>query len=507
VTGDRSLTGLRGLGSKGNAVAALFPGSATRGIASFKRWQRPVRNGIDLVRSIQLTAERGGFPVLAPRWTRERRRYIAVIELRAAEDHGARIARLLAAALEEQEIDCRVFLCHGSPEHVFPERSGAQLAPPIALDALVRANPDSTFLLFVDPESCRHPLTGSGHRWLARLAESAPCALLPMPGADEALLADIERSGCPIAPRTVSGLADVPRLWMGAKARARARARHPGTGTASKGHEPSRAPPVTGDDRLYPAARLDALGWRWLRACAVLPRLSFDLTVHLGAALRAPSGEGALQERRLLELSSLPWFRDGALPDPVRRTLLAAMRPDEDREVRRLLYRALGQELGDPEAIPPAGAERERRLRDLVRTYVRTRGSADPLVDPTASRFLLFPRWGRTLFAWPERLRRLLGFPVDAVPGVYFLLALAGVWLLGGLVDLLEANAPAFNAWFAGHRMWVGLGIYLATVGSWSAFWTAVALDPRFNLVTPELWRRRVRVEELPPITKLPYYP
>ena len=76
-------------------------------------------------------------------------------------------------------------------------------------------------------------------------------------------------------------------------------------------------------------------GFLWHAACAIYPQLRVDLTLHIGRSLRAgPHPEAPVvfrdtaADRRTFErMAALPWFRNGRMPEWLRREVLAALDP------------------------------------------------------------------------------------------------------------------------------------------------------------------------------------
>ena len=75
-------------------------------------------------------------------------------------------------------------------------------------------------------------------------------------------------------------------------------------------------------------SELGPFHYQWLCACAVYPGLRWPLTVWLGRRLAEHLGRPVPSEDEHLPLVRLPWFREGAIPDPVRVRLLRDL---EDR--------------------------------------------------------------------------------------------------------------------------------------------------------------------------------
>ena len=494
--------GLNRFVARGDAVDLLFPHQGLAALVHFRRWRFRAARGIDIDRSIDRTAREGGRPVLVARAEEQQRAYVALIEVRGMEDHGARFARLLVQLLRERDLVVDVFLFQGTPQSLSEEDGGTD---PVGLEAVTRRYSHACFLLFFDADICCHPFQDTLLPWFSELLDRHPCALLSLSACPAGSLDRGQRlvaeARCPVMPRCVRGLSEVP-----------ARLEHPNLRAGSVGL--SGDPVHPGLDEYYfdpnwvgksevltryLQDRFDRGTLLWLGALAIFPEVSFDLSVYLGANLCDDESQPLLTEQRLVTIARVRWFREGYIPAQARECLIAQMSKRHQKRVRHLLYQVVGAVLLDRPTVEPVSGTPDQQTRDMVKAFVRTRAAGDPMVDRVFTRFLLRPWLPRSRFAWPEKLARLLGFRVDAVPLVFFFLALGSGAALGWLVDYTEHHLPSFNAWVAGHTMWVGAVLYVVTIVAWSGFWTSVMLSPKFEAFTSELWRRRIRMDDIHP--------
>ena len=82
-------------------------------------------------------------------------------------------------------------------------------------------------------------------------------------------------------------------------------------------------------------------GFAWLAACAIYPELHWDLTRHLGRVLEREMGETLVTEARLRRMLRIPWFRQGAIPDPMRVALVETIPPERHRALREAVLQVL----------------------------------------------------------------------------------------------------------------------------------------------------------------------
>ena len=159
--------------------------------------------------------------------------------------------------------------------------------------------------------------------------------------------------------------------------------------------------------------------FRWLCACSLYPRLEWTLTIRLGRALGI-----AFDDRRLLRLIRLPWFRHGQFPPELQDALYEEMTIGERQRARRTLLRLLEQaeaagtgtvsgfEIAVLRLDLPPGERRQLR-RDMAVARVPLRQGKD-----VAARLSLPRRLDSLLFAGSRWLRvntRTLGWLLGAM--------------------------------------------------------------------------------------------
>jgi TPR repeat protein len=180
--------------------------------------------------------------------------------------------------------------------------------------------------------------------------------------------------------------------------------------------------------RLRPALSEFALSW--LAVTAVYPVLRWPLTLAMRSWVdgRRIARDG--QERALLELCRLPWFRHGAFPEWMRREFLRSLRePERDCAIgflRHLLGRALGSrtanagplqvDLDSRQAPGRTGRRPDRVMMDLL---LRSSALPSQLTLPAA---WLASRW--------RRLRRRLAAIVSVAVVVAGALVFVGLSML-----------------------------------------------------------------------------
>jgi hypothetical protein len=73
--------------------------------------------------------------------------------------------------------------------------------------------------------------------------------------------------------------------------------------------------------------KFDEEGFWWFAACAIYPAVRWGLTVYLGLKLTSPRERARplYSDQRALRLAVLPWFREGYMPDWLRRRLIQSL--------------------------------------------------------------------------------------------------------------------------------------------------------------------------------------
>lgn len=79
----------------------------------------------------------------------------------------------------------------------------------------------------------------------------------------------------------------------------------------------------------------------WLSACAVFPELDWNITIYLGNVLKTQSETSLIEVCSLTDLTCLPWFRYGYMPDWLRVYLISTLTPEQQQIIRSALQNLL----------------------------------------------------------------------------------------------------------------------------------------------------------------------
>ncbi len=348
---------------------------------------------LDLEKTVQASLRGGGLivePVFAT--TRNTPEYLVLIERRAPGDHDYERMRQMAGRLKEV-LPVSIFAYQTEPAFLDPEDDGRAES----IDRLSAKYPDHRLIVL-----------GTGEGFLSvRTLEPTPAAeklmrwdrralLTPLPVAewaqDEFQLARALQM--PIGRATPEGFAALADL-LGLEGEIEAELVRPtGDNLAQPLPAILRLDP---EDLLYPnppddrpistiiaqlRTYLDAPGFDWLCALAVYPAIQWDLTLYLGAQLPRldggdPKDDPLYSEERIAAIALLPWFREGQMPNWLRRALIGAMTPTRERQVRVLVQDLLRQA-----TLPEPKTDEDKIRFKLIREQMAERQRNEPVVGP-----------------------------------------------------------------------------------------------------------------------------
>lgn len=288
--------------------------------------------------------------------------YLLLIDRQSPNDHRALLFDWLCRRFRAQEAPLARFFYHGDARLCFDE------AHPngIALRELQHRFSNARLLLLGHGHRMLSPITGQSEPWTYLLTEWRRRVLMtPVPlrawGRKEAHLSQVFT----LLPASIQG-------WSAAI-------------EALDALEPVPVDELIRrmDDVLLDPVRLengDLIGslrkhfppalMDWIAACAVYPLLQWELTLYWGAIL-SPPGQNLLTFDNLLQLTRLPWFLTGRIPEAAREELVSYLNARGlEQTVRRHLQQLLEK------ALPPDTASvafDEFRMNTLVNALALTK--------------------------------------------------------------------------------------------------------------------------------------
>jgi hypothetical protein len=317
----------------------------TRAALRLGRSRQGLSRTIDAEATALATARAAGFPhvVFAP--ARTSPEYLVLISTKGPEDHAARHLDKLVADLAAQNLALtRYFIAHDA-NLCFDSPDGTYFN----LDQLAARYADHRLIFFGTGDQLLNPGTLAAWPWAEELTSWRRRAILTSKPIKEWGQQEVELAWLFDAPplrADVNGLLRLAELF---ERQAPSGAEHfevrrgpirwswtsrpqrwliplPPNDSAFKQLEGELARYFV-DDR----GNFDEDAFWWFAACAIYPALRWDLTVYLGLKLTSPRAGGGLPlytEERALRLAVLPWFRDGYMPNWLRRRMLALLPKD-----------------------------------------------------------------------------------------------------------------------------------------------------------------------------------
>ncbi len=405
-----------------------------RAVIELRRHRHVAAHDLDVAATIRATIRQAG--LFTPSFGRRRAlpEYLLLIDRLSLPDEQAAVGDELARRLASGEIGVERYYFQGDARTC----QQGPFAPALSLNELAARFPEHRLLIFGDGAGFFDAFSGEPQRWLEQFAQWPERALItPVePGSDHRpdwgyREAWLQEQGFTLLPATANGF-ELLTEWLGSGLQQEPR------DTAAHPYPPLLAerPKRWLERRLPRAAEAATLvaqlrrylgesGWLWLRACAVYPQVTWELTLYLGARLLPAQGESWASD--LLRLVRLPWFRYGTLPDWLRAVLIDGFTPEQNTQVRRVISDLLRHVLTNPaQAItldvatepPPeqTGWRRWLKRRELFHK-LQTQPEESPLHDIVFLNFLAgrqskplavqTPKlWARLFF---ESGKRLLG--------------------------------------------------------------------------------------------------
>ncbi len=302
--------------------------------------QEGLRKEIDVSSSVKATIEQGGFPRLILRTNTQPTDYLILLDRQSANSHQAKLFQYLSSALSRQDVVAEVFYFQSDPYRLW----NAGHPNGINLDMLYRLYPDHRLIIMGDAHELLDPFAKSTpslragtaqlfRRWKQRLL------LTPVaPGSwtfREAALATV----FVLFPADTEGLSRASQY-------------------IENGLEPSDLPPSFLEwqqmlEKERQDINLNYYQWRsvqdyetcfahepqllrWVKALAVFPSPTWEITLAIGNALGiVPRFD------YLLQLSRIPWLQHGDLHPRLRKKLLATIDPQDEILARQAVKQEL----------------------------------------------------------------------------------------------------------------------------------------------------------------------
>lgn len=313
---------------------------------------------LDVEATVSATVASLGFPSFRYKSASKPPEYLALIDRASFRDHQAQLFNELTKALEAEGVFVARYFYDEDPRVV--RSAGGEES--LHLNELQNRYGTHRLLLFGDGAKLIDQLSGKLEMWTALLMNWQERAVLtPEPAARWGLRERALSQHFVMLPATLEGLQSLVDYFEAAVTPdMRVWARASGAGGA----------PVDFNRPITIKMLRDYLGkevFEWLCACAIYPELHWDLTLYLGAL---PSlGNNLVQEKNLLRITGLPWFRTGSMPDNLRWLLINELPPEKARAIRTSLIQLLEKNAPPKETV----AEESYRLNLVAQRWLHSR--------------------------------------------------------------------------------------------------------------------------------------
>ena len=304
---------------------------------------------LDVKKTVKATAYRAGQITLTYKQLTRPGEYLLLIDRNNVDDHRAKLFDTLYQYFHQEEVELTRFFFDGDPRLCFNE----DYPKGINIGELSQQYNDTRLIMMCSGHRLLNPLSGKLAKWTATFEEWQHRVILS-PRATSSWGKKERRLGAifQMLPASVKGLE-----------------------TALEQFEAKD--PLSYEDALARVndAALEAIRFEWsvmdtlechyskdmiewIAACAVYPSLHWDLTIFIGQQLSTPDNN-LLRLSNILELTRLPWFIEGKMPDEVRLELLDYLPEDKEQFVRQKLFQ-LFSDL--PEPLPDSVAYDDYRM-------------------------------------------------------------------------------------------------------------------------------------------------
>ncbi len=356
----------------------VFQSAALRPIARGLRHYLSVESRqLDARATVRASAGRGGLftPVYGRRRTLPE--YLVLIDRVGFGDQLAQFNADIVARLSEHDVYLDTYYFHGDPRRC---REGGADSPQLSLSDLAARHPDHYLIIFSDGTGLLSTTTGRPEPFVEQLLYWRGRALLtPVPRLEwEYREWALEREGLKVLPASIDGL----RLLVDAVSTVGRSTRAPGFDETPPYPDILREQPSLWKERDAPSPSqtrrlvthlrryLGPEGFELLCACAVYPVMQWGVTLFLAYELL---GRHKVEEV-LPRLLRLPWFRNGTMPQWLRRTLVREMPRARRRLVRERLEHLLLAFLETPEqGLRPRFAEEQAAQEEAAHASLITR--------------------------------------------------------------------------------------------------------------------------------------
>jgi len=270
------------------------------------------RHNLDIPATIRATSRRAGRVQFAWRRRTLPPNYLLLIDRLAPNDHQAHLFDTLYGAFTNAELPVIRYFYDGDPRRCFNETH----PDGVALAELLHRHAGAQLFILGEGQGLLSTADGRPALWTQLLSAWPRRVLLSTRPLSAWDTRERQLTGLvPILPASPGGLSAALDLFS---AEDPADTRELLRTVRDALYEPVEFTHDLLSDlqRHFPPAIVD-----WIAACAIWPTLHWNLTLHLGRALSAHHDTDLLRFEHLRELTRLPWFTEGRMPEGARAPL------------------------------------------------------------------------------------------------------------------------------------------------------------------------------------------
>lgn len=383
---------LQKVSMQGSEATLFLPSMVSDAARLMRDRTRSLTNTLDINKTIYSFLENGswltpiyGYRKLVPE-------YLFLIDRRSYQDHQVELSMELIQQLQQRDVYITSYFFDGDAQICYPNDLSSV---PRSLQSIMNQHRRDRLVVIAAARSLYRSYDGRVALWVEQLQSFEKRAILVPKelwnwDATEIALA----RQWPVFPLTSEGIRALSQFFRNGDSRYREGSSPRVPIPTELTTRPQRwlarnSPPEVDVQQILVDLKscLGTDGFYWLSACAIFPKLHWNITLYLGTALKTSVVQPLLKSGSLVSLSHLPWFRYGYIPDWLRERLIADLTASQKRRIRGELQELLVTAVqGDTNNLQLAVATQHRKflpqLADSL-LYLSSRQSTEesPLRD------------------------------------------------------------------------------------------------------------------------------
>ena len=326
---------------------ALFaPALISQMAQQLRHRTRKLANTLDIDNTIRASLQRGGWLTPVYGYRKVVPEYVFLIDWVSYHDHQAKLTEELIKHLQQNGVYITCYFFDSDAQICYPN---SQSNAPQSLQTIANKYVNDRLVVVAEAEIFYSPHTGKPEPWVEQIqAWEKQAILTPKPfehwGQWESRLVH----QFVVLPLTTQGIEALAQVFRDSSAfyrfAGKSQVPFPGILSARPQRWLERNPPSPEESRKMVAelrAYLGETGFYWFAACAVFPKLDWNITIYLGNALKTSKGQSLLEMCSVTDMTRLPWFRYGYMPDWLRDRLISSLTQEQEHTVRNALQELL----------------------------------------------------------------------------------------------------------------------------------------------------------------------